>query len=574
VFRFFLVLKSMKFVDLPYNRPDVIEVSKRLTKLINRLHNASSTDDLLKSMEEIRAVRSEFDTLRTLASIRHSINTKDNFYDEENKYFDSVSPDYASVINDYYQALVKSTYKVDLEKKYGIHFLNLAELTVETFKPEIIDLLKEENQLSSKYNVLIAQLKIKIGDEEYSLSNISPVLTSPKREVRKEGAEALYSGLEENQLELDNLYHDLVQVRHKMALELGFENYVELGYKKLNRTDYNAEDVSIYRDAIHEYVVPVVEKLKIRQKKRLGLNTLKYFDAPFKFNSGNAKPKGGPEWIIENGKKMYKELSPETNDFFKFMLSNGLADLESKEGKMAGGYCTFISKYGYPFIFSNFNGTSHDIDVLTHEAGHAFQVYRSRELPIEEYYWPTLEACEIHSMSMEFFTYPWMESFFKEDEEKYKFSHLSGSLSFLPYGAAIDEFQHFVYENPLISIEERNQGWLSIEAKYGLTGDKDGNSYLESGRVWQRQMHLYCAPFYYIDYTLAQVCAFQFWKRSQEDFKAAWSDYLKLCDLGGSKPFTELVELAGLKQPFVKENLRDVIEMIDTYLEGIDDEKM
>ena len=271
---------------------------------------------------------------------------------------------------------------------------------------------------------------------------------------------------------------------------------------------------------------------------------------------------------------MYEELSSETNDFFKFMISNGLTDLEAKEGKMAGGYCTFISKYGYPFIFSNFNGTSHDIDVLTHEAGHAFQVYRSRELPIEEYFWPTLEACEIHSMSMEFFTYPWMKSFFKEDEKKYKFSHLSSALSFLPYGAAIDEFQHFVYENPLISIEERNKGWLKIEAKYGLTGDKDGNSYLEGGRVWQRQMHLYRAPFYYIDYTLAQVCAFQFWKKSQEDFKGAWADYLKLCDLGGSKPFTELVELAGLKQPFVKESLRDVIEMIDAYLEGIDDQKM
>lgn len=177
-------------------------------------------------------------------------------------------------------------------------------------------------------------------------------------------------------------------------------------------------------------------------------------------------------------------------------------------------------------------------------------------------------------MSMEFFTYPWMKSFFKEDEEKYKFSHLSGSISFLPYGAAIDEFQHFVYENPMISIEERNQGWLVIEEKYGLKGDKEGNSYLESGRVWQKQGHLYKVPFYYIDYTLAQVCAFQFWKRSQEDFKTAWKDYLSLCDVGGSKPFTELIKLAGLKQPFVKENLKDVIEMIDSYLEGIDDENM
>ncbi len=564
----------MKFIDLPYNRPNVKATLALLKELITKLVNAGSANDLLALMEEIRTVRSEFETLRTIASVRHSIDTTDTFYTAENKYFDEQSPDYGAVITDYYNALVESKYKSDLKEKYGAHFLNLAALTVECFKPEIIDLLKEENQLSSEYSVLIAQLKVPIGEKEYSLSSISPVLTSSDRSERKEGAEALYGALENQQNKLDQLYHDLVQVRHKMALELGYENYVELGYKKLQRTDYDDKDVAIYRNAIHEYVVPVVQKLKTRQKKRLGIDNLKFYDVSFKFNSGNATPKGGKDWIIEKGRNMYKELSPETDDFFKFMLSNGLTDLEAKDGKMAGGYCTFISKSGYPVIFSNFNGTSHDIDVLTHEAGHAFQVYRSRELPLEEYYWPTLEACEIHSMSMEFFTYPWMKSFFKEDEEKYKFSHLSGSLSFLPYGAAIDEFQHFVYENPKISIQERNQGWLVIEEKYGLKGDKDGNSYLESGRVWQKQGHLYKVPFYYIDYTLAQVCAFQFWKRSQEDFKTAWKDYLSLCDVGGSKPFTELIKLAGLKQPFVKENLKDVIEMIDTYLDGIDDKNM
>lgn len=564
----------MKFNDLPYQRPDIRKTTEELSVLIEKLANSTSAEHQLELMDSIRTVRTEFETLKSLVSIRHSLNTKDEFYDIENKYFDENSPEYSAVITEYYKTLVKSEYKEDLKEQYGEHFLNLAALTVETFKPEIIELLKEENQLASEYNILIAQLKINVGDKEYSLSNISPLLSSSERATRKDAAESLYHSLEVQQDKLDQLYHDLVQVRHKMALELGFDNYVELGYKKLQRTDYNAKDVAVYRDAIHEYVVPVVAKLKKRQKARLGVEEMMYYDAPFKFNSGNATPKGGPDWIVNHGRDMYKELSAETHEFFEFMLDNGLAELEAKDGKMAGGYCTFISKYGYPFIFSNFNGTSHDIDVLTHEAGHAFQVYRSRELPLEEYYWPTLEACEIHSMSMEFFTYPWMHKFFEDDEEKYKFSHLSGSLSFLPYGVAIDEFQHFVYENPLISIEERNAGWLKIEEKYGLKGNKDGNSYLGSGRMWQKQGHLYKVPFYYIDYTLAQVCAFQFWKRSQEDFNEAWADYLKLCDAGGSKPFTELVELAGLKQPFVKENLKDVVEMIDGYLEGINDKEM
>ena len=271
---------------------------------------------------------------------------------------------------------------------------------------------------------------------------------------------------------------------------------------------------------------------------------------------------------------MYKELSPETDEFFQFMLKYDLMDLEAKEGKMAGGYATILGKYKYPFIFSNFNGTAHDVDVLAHEAGHTFQFFRSMSQPLPEYYFPTLEAAEIHSMSMEFFAYPWMKNFFNEDEEKYKFSHLSGAISFLPYGAAIEEFQHFVYENPNISIEERNQGWLDIEIKYGLTSDKEDNEYLLSGRFWQKQGHLFRSPFYYIDYTLAQVCAFQFWEKSEEDFNTAWNDYLNLCNLGGSLPFTQLVKKANLKSPFIKENMKGVIKRIDQFLESIDDSNM
>ncbi len=564
----------MIFQDLPYSRPNLDKITSTLNSLIQDFSNADSAQSQIHLMNQIRDVRNEMESSKTIVSIRHSINTKDEFYDTENKFFDENSPAYSAIINKYYQAVVNSEFKKELSEEFGPHFFNLAKVTVESFDDKTINLLKEENKLSSEYNVIIAQMKIEIDGKQYSLSNISPLLSSSDRLLRKRSAEALYHALEAKQESFDQLYHDLVQVRHKMALEMGYENYVDLGYKKLSRTDYSSKEVAEYRKAIHEYVVPVVNKLKDRQKSRLGLEDMKYYDAGFKFKSGNPTPKGDPKWIIKNGEKMYKELSSETDEFFQFMMEKGLMDLEAQDGKMAGGYCTFIGKYGYPFIFSNFNGTSHDIDVLTHEAGHAFQVFRSKELPLAEYYFPTLEACEIHSMSMEFFTYPWMKNFFKEDEEKYKFSHLSGSLSFLPYGAAIDEFQHFVYENPTISIEERNKGWLIIEDKYGLTNDKDNNEYLLSGRFWQKQGHLFKVPFYYIDYTLAQVCAFQFWEKSQTNFDEAWSDYLNLCNHGGSLSFTDLIDVAKLKSPFVKENLKGVIEMIDTYLGNINDSDM
>ncbi|MGB1216794.1 MAG: M3 family metallopeptidase, partial [Saprospiraceae bacterium] len=217
------------------------------------------------------------------------------------------------------------------------------------------------------------------------------------------------------------------------------------------------------------------------------------------------------------------------------------------------------------------NGTSHDIDVLTHEAGHAFQVYESRNMEVMEYHWPTYEACEIHSMSMEFFTWPWMKLFFEEDAEKYYFAHLAGSLLFLPYGVAVDEFQHVVYENPDMTIAERNQAWRDIEKKYLPHRKYVDNDFLEKGGFWQQQGHIFQTPFYYIDYTLAQVCAFQFWKRDREDHKDAWADYVKLCQVGGSQSFLDLVEYANLRSPFEDGCVKDVIDVIQEYLDGVDD---
>ena len=320
--------------------------------------------------------------------------------------------------------------------------------------------------------------------------------------------------------------------------------------------------------------MPLATKLYERQAERIGVDKLKFYDQSLNFLSGNATPKGLPDWIIENGKKMYAELSPETNEFFNYMTEKNLLDLEAKKGKETGGYCTFIDDYDSPFIFSNFNGTSGDIDVLTHEAGHAFQVYSSRNIGIPEYVWPTHEGAEIHSMSMEFFTWPWMELFFEDDTEKYKFAHLSDGLLFLPYGVAVDEFQHAIYENPEMTPEERKAAWKQIEKTYLPMRDYDGNPYLEAGSIWQRQSHIYEAPFYYIDYTLAQICAFQFWKRSFEDREAAWNDYLHLCKLGGSKPFTELVKEANLLSPFEDGCVESVVGTIEAWLNSVDDKAL
>ncbi|MEL6924465.1 MAG: M3 family oligoendopeptidase, partial [Bacteroidota bacterium] len=425
----------------------------------------------------------------------------------------------------------------------------------------------------SDYVKVKASASIEFEGETYNIASIQPKETDQDRKVRKGAAEAKWKFFSDHSETIEQIYHEQVQLRHEISRKLGYKNFIELGYARMLRSDYDASMVANFRQQVKDHIVPIASWLMERQRERLGLDTLYYYDESFRFASGNPKPQGKPEWIIEQAKKMYSELSEETNEFFHFMLDNNLMDLVNKEGKATGGYCTYIGNYKSPYIFSNFNGTSGDIDVLTHEAGHAFQVYESRNIGINEYNWPTYEACEIHSMSMEFFTWPWMHLFFGEDTEKYKFGHLAGSLTFLPYGVAVDEFQHVVYENPSMTPAERNEAWRNIEQKYLPHRNYEDNEFLKRGGFWQRQSHIFTSPFYYIDYTLAQICAFQFWKRDQEDHDSAWSDYVQLCKAGGGQSFLELTKLANLRSPFEDGCVASVTGKIKAWLENVDDSK-
>ena len=511
----------MKFQDYKYERPVVEEIKKDADVLFSAMENAATKEEFLEHMDAFIQLRLHVETMFQLVSIRHSIDTRDEFYDKESDYVDMAMPELQNLVTRFYHIILQTPYRTEIENKYGKHLLNLAELSVKAFKPEIIEDLQEENKLSSEYSKLVASASIQFEGEERNLSGLIPFMEHKERAVRKSAYEAYSGFFLEHEAEFDRIYDELVKVRTRMAKKLGYENYVQMAYDSLLRTEYGPKEVAGYREAILNHVVPVVKDLRVRQAKRLGLDGLKYYDEAIEFTTGNATPKGSPEWIIENGKKMYEELSPETKEFFDFMTEHELLDLVTKKGKQAGGYCTYIADHKAPFIFSNFNGTSGDIDVLTHEAGHAFQVYSSRHYEVPEYSFPTYEACEIHSMSMEFFTWPWMNLFFEEDTDKYKFSHLQGTLLFLPYGVTVDEFQHFVYEHPEATPAERKAKWREIEKKYLPLKDYEENDLYNRGGFFFKQLHIFTSPFYYIDYTLAQVCALQYFMRSRKEGKKA-----------------------------------------------------
>jgi len=557
----------MKFKDYIYIRPDMNTLKTTFSELLEVFTVADTFEEQDLAMTQINKLRTDFESMAEICGIRNTIDTTDSFYEKEQEFFDENLPVYSGLVTDYYKALLESKFEKELRSKWGNQLFDKATLSIKTYDPIILDDLKEENKLVTKYRKLIASAKIPFEGEERTLTQLTPFTKSKDRNLRKAANEAISGFLSTNEAEIDSIYDQLVKLRTTMAKKLDYNNFVSLGYDRLSRTDYNPDQVANFRKQVEDYIVPIATKLRDEQAKRLGLDALMYYDEPFEFKSGNATPKGNPEWIINNGVTMYSELSNETKEFFGFMVEKELLDLVSKKGKASGGYCTYIPNYSSPFIFSNFNGTSGDIDVLTHEAGHAFQVYLSRGFKVPEYNWPTYEACEVHSMSMEFFTWPWMELFFKEEADKYRYAHLSSALEFIPYGVSVDEFQHFIYENPEITPAQRKFAWRLIEKKYLPHRDYQDNAFFEQGTFWYRQSHIFTSPFYYIDYTLAQLCAFQFFKWMMENKEEAWGQYVKLCKLGGSKSFVELITSVGLKSPFESGSVESVVDVIKGWLD-------
>ena len=543
-------MSQITFPDFTYARPDLDRLESAFTAVLQELKAAETLSDAMAAVEQIDSIRASVATSYNIGYIRYSIDTRDAFYKAEKEWFDQHLPRTEQWRVDYYRALLDSPHREALEQHFGPQLFDSAKVSINTFRPEILEELQAVNKLSSEFTTLRGGAKIELDGETYNLSSITPLEQVADREKRKKASTAKWQWFADNRSRLEDIYAEMVTLRTNMARTLEYDNYVGLGYANMNRTDYGPEEVAVFRQQIQEHIVPIAQELYEKQRTRIGVDRLHYYDLSFRFPGGNPKPQGTAEQIVAHADKMYRELSTETGEFFQYLQDTELMDLDSKDGKAPGGYCTFINEYEAPYIFANFNGTSHDIDVLTHEFGHAFQVYSSRHQRPLEYNWPTFDAAEIHSMSMEFFTYPWMEGFFGKDTEKYYFSHVAGAFRFLPYGCAVDEFQHRVYEHPDLDNAGRNALWKEMEAKYLPHLDYSDNAHLTDGTFWQSQGHIFSVPFYYIDYCLAQICAFQFFLLDEQDHQTAWASYVELCKAGGSKSFLELVKLAGLENPF------------------------
>ncbi|MCS7174893.1 M3 family oligoendopeptidase [Pseudothermotoga sp.] len=558
----------MKFSQIVYQRPDFEKLEQQFMESLEKLTTAKNLSQAVESIKFINNIRKSFISAMSVATIRYCMDTRDEFYSKEREFYNEAAPRAEALLFRFYEALIKSSLRDQLERIFGTRLFNIAEMTIKTFVPEILEDLIEENKLSNDYAKLISSAKIQFDGRQLTLPQLKAFEMSPERDVRKRACEARYQFFAQNERQLDEIYDQLVKVRHRIATKLGFKSFVPVAYLRMKRSDYSPQDVKSLRDVVQRHVVPLIQNLRNQQRKILQIDELKYYDRPILLRDGNPRPQGDLHEIVKSAKTMYEQMSKHTKEFFDYMLDNGLMDLESREGKYPGGFCDFIPDHGMPFIFANFNGTAHDVDVLTHEAGHAFQVYRSRHFEVPEYYWPTAEACEIHSMGMEFFAWPWLELFYKERAEEARLVHAWGGLNFIAYGVSVDEFQHVVYEDPSLTPEERRKVWRQIEMKYMPEIDYEGNRYLESGGFWQQQAHIYESPFYYIDYVIAQLCAMQFLQKFFQDRVTAFDRYLKLCDLGGSLSFYQLLKAADLGSPFNEEVVKSTVKWLYDWIES------
>ncbi len=556
----------MTFSELPYRRIDIQEYRGRFAKALDTFRNAADTQAAKDALKACYDLRNAYFTTESLAYIRYTMDTTDAFYSDEHDYYDANRPQAEEMEHEFGLALLASKHRKGLEDAYGTLLFRNTEIALKGFDKAIMDDMAEENRLTSQYTRLIASAQIEFDGKTLNISQLGYYMDSADREVRKKAYRARSDFFAQHARELDEIFDGLVKNRTQQARKLGYKNFVELGYLRRGRNCYGSAEVKAFRELVKKTLVPINRKLYEKQRERLGLDTLYFYDEETVFPDGNPRPQGTADEIFEKARAMFRELSPETGRFFDFMLEHKLFDVEGRRGKAAGGYCTELPDYKFPFVFINDNGTHEDISTLAHESGHAFQYFQSRDIYPPDYVQPTMETAEIHSISMEFFTWPWMESFFGKDADRYRTMHITKALQFIPYGCAVDEFQHIVYENPELTPAERKQAWQRLEHDYLPQLNYGDDPFFGAGGRWQRQLHIYELPFYYIDYCLAQTCALEFWAMAQKEGSAAFAPYLKLCGLGGTDTFTGLLKQVGLASPFEPQCLELVAREAEKWI--------
>ena len=544
-------MSSFTFPELEYKRPDFKEIKKSIKALAKKVKKAKTYEQFRQTIFDLEELVKPFQTATTIAHIRNTLDTTDKFYEEEQAYINQQSPLLGIPMMEFYKTALKSKFIPQLTEEFGPELVTGIKRSVDSFKPKLVILMQQEAALCTRFQKLIASAQIDFDGQQLNLYGIQKYFEHDDREMRKAAAKAYSAFFEAHETELEEIFDKLVKIRHKMGKKMGYDNFIPLGYINQERSDYGQKEVAAFREQVLRELTPFCQTLYELQAQRLGIDSVKFYDEKRIFADGNADPIGTEEELVEKARAMYHDFSPETGEFIDFMIEHKLMDLTNRPGKAATGYMTILSDHLAPFVFSCFNGTAGDVHVLTHELGHAFAGYSAmRSQPISLYWSSGTDIAEIHSMTMEQFSYPYAESFFGENADKFRFSHLQEALTFVPFGVAVDEFQHIIYQNPKLTPKERTAEWRKLEQKYMPWRSWDGDEFFERGGWWYHKIHIFLYPFYYINYTLTTMGALELGARAAENRQQAWEDYLALCNAGGSLSYLGLLKVANVSVPF------------------------
>jgi oligoendopeptidase F len=555
--------------DLAVDKWETIE--PYFKELLEReISSKESLEKWLKDISELEAVINEDACWR---QIKMTCDTTDKNLEEAFNFFcmeiqPKIQP-YADALN---KKLINSPFTKELELGKYFTYLRSVKKNIELFREENIQPQSELAVMQQQYGVICGKMMIEVNGEEYTLQQAAKFLESHDRNLREE----VYRKINERRLQdkdaLNDLYTQLIQKRHQVAINAGFENYRDYRFKELGRFDYTKEDCYKFHEAVRQHVLPLVNKIYQKKKKKLKLDDLRPWDV-------EAEPEGTKpltlfttsEELINKSIECFKQLRPFFGECLQQMNAMKHLDLESRKGKAPGGYNCPLAESGAPFIFMNAAGQMHDVTTMVHEGGHAVQSFLTHSLELNAFKEYPMEIAEVASMAMELFSMEHWEVFFdnKEDLQRAKEHQLERTITIFPWIAIIDKFQHWVYENPNHSVDVRNNKWMEILKKF--SDNVIDYSGLEKYRenAWQQQLHLFEVPFYYIEYGIAQLGAIGIWMQFKKNKQQAIDNYMNALSLGGTKTLPQLYEAAGLKFDFSPENIKTLMDFVSEEMEKI-----
>ena len=547
--------------------------------LSNIVNNLNATVDKLNMSNDIpffkykelidkfNEIRDHYLTLYWISYIGYLKNIKDPKYLNTEGIMSKYGSIIDNLVNEYFKCLVNYQYKDELINYIGKRNYEIASNQSIIVSNDISNLKINERQLCMEYRKTLMSLKFMFNDKEMNLLGLSSYYNVNDEKLRKSSYDKKYEILESLEEELDIIFDKLVKIRTEIASKLKFNSYTDLCFVKMNRIGYTYADLDLLKENVRKYIVPILNTLKEYQKERLNVSNINYYNKNYLFNDGNAQVKISLEEITSNISKILHKYNDKVGLMFDTMLKEGLIDLENRENKSNGGVTTYLPDYKMPTFIKKYMNLEANVTSIFHETGHSIQLYLSRNLLFHENRWPTFDICEIHSTSLEFLMYPFLNMFSKEDENKYKIRHLTSVVSLIVSMCISDDFQKYVYDNPNISIDDRKEYWLYLINKYGIKDNT--HSYFDKGIEWQADINRIDDPFYGIDYAISNICALSFYDRVNNDVESAFSDYFDLCSKGNTLSLKRIIKKYKLNNPFNSNDIKNLSDNIIKEIEKI-----